>query len=277
MKKSTQNKTTEKKIQNPKLGKVIALTVLKTLGLIILALGFSIVSLSVVAPRFMLKTFDSVGLSGASYLVQKRMYERDSTNENLYNLIQRSIETEHYKDQAKYINVMIKSDDYAAFSEEIDTATKKALGQRYSIYADSYDTYLRRHLVEALYKTNKEMEAKMMAIDSVYGSLDELSMYVSLIVEDEELTEMQKTAEITTLYSRYSIVSAIETKMLELDELLILSESNYDSIIILEQKVKFAEIQEILGKYAGNTSLETSSKENKEVWLTEINCLVNSL
>lgn len=274
MRKNIQNKTSQDK---PKLGKIIAFTTLKTLGVICLVFGFLISSLSVVAPKYMLKIFDTVGFDDAGYLVQKRMYERDCSNENLYNLIQRSIDSKKYKDQAKFIKIMIESDDYTNFCEDVDAATKLALGLRYSIYADSYDVYLRRHLVEALYKTNKQMEAKMMAIDSVYGGLFELYMYVNLVVNDEDLSDMQKTTEITTLYSRYSIVSAIETKMLELDETLSLSESNYDSIIILEQKIKLAEIQEVLGSHAGNETLENSAKQNKEGWINEIKTLAESL
>ena len=277
MKKNTQKNKNEQNIKNLKLGKVVFTTVLKTIGIIMFVFGFVVMSMSVVAPRTMLKTFDLMGLDGAGYLVQKRMYERDNTNQNLYNLIQRAIENEKYEDQVKYIDIMIHLDDYSSFCEEVDNATKQILGAKYSIYADSYDTYLRRHLVKALYLTDKEMEAKMMAIDSVYGGLDELYMYVDLIVNDEELTDVQKTAEINTLYSRYSVLSAIETKLLELDELLSLSESNYDSIIVLEQKVKLAKIQSILGEYAGNEVLANSAKENIERWSNEIADLVNAL
>lgn len=277
MKKNIQRNKNEQNVKDLKLGKVVFTTVLKTIGIIMFVFGFIVMSMSVVTPRTMLKTFDSMGLDGAGYLVQKRMYERDNTNQNLYNLIQRAIENEKYEDQVKYIDIMIHLDDYSSFCEEVDNATKQILGAKYSIYADSYDTYLRRHLVKALYLTDKEMEAKMMAIDSVYGGLDELYMYVDLIVNDEELTDVQKTAEINTLYSRYSVLSAIETKLLELDELLSLSESNYDSIIVLEQKVKLAKIQSILGEYAGNEVLANSAKENIERWSNEIADLVNAL
>lgn len=277
MKKQTQNNTGVQNANEIKLGKMIVATALKTIGLILFVLGFLIVGTSVVAPRFMLKSFDTVGFKKAGYLVQKRMYERDNNKQNLYNLIQRAIENEEYKDQAKYIQIMIKIDDYSEFCEEVDNATKQILGSKYSIYADSYDTYLRRHLVKALYNTDREMEAKMMAIDSVYGGLDELYMYVDLIVNDENLTEVQKTAELTTLYSRYSTLSAIETKLLELDEVLSLSETNYDRVIILEQKIKLAEIQYKLGEYAGNSALADSAKENIEGWSAEIVNLVNAL
>lgn len=260
-----------------KLGGLIIKTILKTLWLMAFILGFVVVGMSVLTPRIVLKSFDSLGLNRAGYLIQKRMYERDDSKENLFNLIQRAIEDEHYKDQVEYIQIMMQDDDYSDFCEAVDKETRVVLGQRYSIYADSYDTYLRRHLVEALYKTNREMEAKMMAIDSVYMGLDELYMYVSLIINDDELLDIQKTTEITTLYTRYSITSAIETKQLELSERLDLTESNYEAIIILEQKIKLAEIQQVLGKYAGNDALENSATANITEWANRVIRLTNEL
>ena len=266
----------KKDIQSKKeasLTKIIIKTSLKTLWSILFCLGFLILSATVVAPKFVLKAYDSVGLDKAGYLVQKRLYIRDNSNENLYNLIQRSIETEEYADQAKFISIMLELDDYSQFSEKVDLATKEILGAKYSIYADSYDSYLRRHLVTALYKTSNELEAKMLAIDSVYGSLGELHQYVNLVVQDEELSEFQKKTEIKTLYSRYSILSAIETKMLELDELLVMSSSNYDAIIIYDQKIQMAEIQFLIGKYADDDTLEDSAKTNMETWIKNIETL----
>lgn len=277
MNKTTKSKTSETSSKEIKLGGVVIKTVLKTLWLTAFILGFVIVGMSVLTPRIMLKSFDAMGLNRAGYLVQKRLYERDDSNENLFNLIQRAIEDERYKDQVKYIQIIMANDDYSEFCDAVDKETRQVLGQRYSIYADSYDTYLRRHLVEALYKTGETMEAKMMAIDSVYMGLDELYMYVSLIINDDELLDMQKSTEITTLYTRYSITTAIETKQLELSELLDLTESNYDAVIILEQKIKLAEIQQVLGKYAGNATLENGATANIAEWTRRVARLANEL
>ena len=259
------------------LSKIVVKTIFKTIWIVLFFVGFLILSLTIVAPRFVLKTYDSIGLHKAGYLVQKRLYLRDNTNENLYNLIQRAIETEEYKDQSVFISIMLDLDDYNQFAEKVDNATKEILGERYSVYVDSYDSYLRRHLVSSLYKTNNELEAKMLAIDSVYGSLGELHEYVNLVVSDGNLTEFQKKAEMMTLYSRYSIVSAIDTKMLELDELLTLSSSTYDEVIIYEQKIKMAEIQFELGKYADDKTLEQTAENNMKNWNAEIQELKQNL
>ena len=258
------------------LTKVVFKTILKTIWIVCFCVGFLIMSLSVVAPKTVLKAYDTIGLNRAGYLVQKRLYLRDNSNENLYNLIQRAIEMDEFEDQAEFISIMIEGDDYDKFSASVDNATKKALGDRYSIYADSYDAYLRRHLVSALYKTGNELEAKMLAIDSVYGSLDELHQYVNLVVKDENLTEFQKKIELKTFYSRYPIVSKIEDKMTELNALPP-SSSNYEKIIILDQKIKMSEIQFLLGKYADDSALETQAETNIKEWKAEIERLKNEL
>lgn len=267
MKNNTQNNLT----------KVIVTTILKTLGVILVGVSFFIVSFSVVAPKTTLRILDNIGFDRAGYLVQKRLYARDPSLENLYNQIQRSIEMENYEDQAKYIEIMINEADYTQFCDNVDKATRRLLGERYSIYADSYDTYLRRHLVVALYNTDRELEAKMMAIDSVYGSLDELYVYVCMVANDSNLTDFQKQLEITTLYTRYSILDALETKLLELDEMLGLSETAYNSIIVLEQKVKLAEIQKTIGEYCGDNSLFVQGETNIKNWTDEIKILIEAL
>ena len=262
---------------HPKLGKLIVLTALKTLGILIFLLGFVIVSTPALCPKKTLKVLDAVGLNEAGYLVQKRLYYRDNSNINLYNLIQRSIEEEKYEDQIEFIELMLNSDDYSKFSEEVDKSTKKTLGLRYSVYADSYDTYLRQHLVIALYRSGRELEAKMMAIDSVYGGFDELYVYLNLIVNDDNLTELQKEIEITSLYKGYGVVSSIDNEILVLEELLSMSSSDYDSVIVLEQLVKLSEIEVVLGKYAGKTTFEEEARAKKETWSNQMSELINKL
>lgn len=274
MRKNGDNSSPNKKIR---LGKIIAKTALKTFVWMVFILGFVVISASVVAPKFALRAFDAAGMDDAAYVVQKRYYNRDSSLENLYELIQRAIEQEKYSDLSTLIYKMIEDDDYTKFCQKVDKATKQVLGERYSIYADSYDNYLRRHLVIALYNSDRELEAKMMAIDSVYGSLNELSVYVDLIVNDQNLTDFQKETEMTTLYSRYSIVSALETKLHELDELLNLSDSTYDSVIVYEQKIKLSNIQIALGEYAGDATLKQTAKDNKELWTSQLTAEIEKL
>lgn len=272
MKKNTLTKA--KNTEEKSLSKIIFKTMLKTLALSLFALGFIVISISVVAPSIVAPTYDALGLDNATYLIYKRMYFREPTKENLYNVIQLAIEEEEYEDQALFIKLMLEDEEFGEFAEVVDEKTKEVLGKKYSVYADSYESYLRRHIVVSLYKTGKEMEAKMMAIDSVYDTVDELYVYVSLVVNDVNLIEIQKESELKTLYTRYGIIDLagkedpLQMKIKEIDEKLSLSDSNYDSVIYLDQKIKLEEIRYYLAKYAKNTTMEEEAKANIDAWIT---------
>lgn len=259
------------------LNKTILSTIGKTLLFIWFACGFSFVITAVLAPQIVTPALTSLGCDSANYLLYKRMYVREDSNQNLYNVIQLAIENEYYEEQSELISEMIKREDFSDFAKKIDENTKLVLGKRFSIYADSYESYLRRHLVSALYNTGKEIEAKMMAIDSVYGEADELYVYVKLVVEDKKLDETQKELELTTLYTRYDLMRSLDIKMLELEESLSLSESMYDSVIIIEQKIKLAEVKLLIGKYTKDKELENAASQDIQLWNNQIKQLLENL
>lgn len=259
------------------LSNLILKTILKTVWVVLFSVGFIFMSMNIVAPKLVLDIYDYVGLEKPAYIVQKRLYLRDGTNENLYNLIQRSIEMENYTDQAEYIVVMLDSDDYVKFQESIDTATRESLGARYSIYADSYDAYLRRHLVRALYKIEDKTEAKKLAVESIENGMVEINEYIALVANDKLMTESQKQNEIGPLCSEYEINLALENELLELDEALVLSSSVYDKIVIINQKIKLAETQYRIAIYTGDDSLKNGVEEKLKDWKSEVEELKGSL
>ena len=183
----------------------------------------------------------------------------------------------NYADQTEYIEKLMGVDDYSKFCEKIDASTMNALGERYSIYTDNYDTYLRRHLVISLYKTERTRAARMLAIDSIYDGMEEFYVYVNLLASDEGLQDYQKEREIKVLCENYSVVGKIETKIEELEEPLNMSDSAYNSIIILKQMVKFSEIQMIVAKFTNNKTLEDTAKENIVEWNNLIDQLILQL
>lgn len=273
MKKNTL-KSNDKK-QDVKLTKTILSTIGGTIMVLLFVVGFLFITTSVIAPNAVTPLLTSIGSNNANYLLYKRMYEREKTNQNLYNVIQLAIENEKYDDQAIFIAEMINGDDFEDFSKKVDEQTKEALGKRYSVYADSYESYLRRHIVVALYKTGNELEAKMMAIDSVYGKADELYTYVMLVSQDENLIESQKEAEFNTFYQRYGLVDALKLKIEELDVNLNSTETSYDKVVLIEQKIKLAEVQHYIGKYTKKVELENDAKQNIEKWQLEIKNLLD--
>ena len=272
-----QNNLKDNSREEINLKKTILSTIGKTLLIIWFACGFLFVTTAVLAPQIITPALTSLGCNSANYLLYKRMYVRDDSNQNLYNVIQLAIENEYYEEQTQLISEMINRDDFAEFAQKIDEKTKAMLGKRFSVYADSYESYLRRHLVSALYNTGKEIEAKMMAIDSVYGKADELYVYVKLVVEDKNLEDSQKESEMTTLYTRYDLMRSLDIKMLELDESLSLSESDYDSVIVIEQKIKLAEVKLLIGKYTKDKDLENQAAQDIELWNNQMKQLLENL
>ena len=261
------------------LTKSIFQPLVKTLLYLFFAMGFVILSLCVIAPRLLTPVLTTLGCDNANYLLYKRIYKREQTNQNLYNIIQLAIENEKYEDQVEFINVMLNGDDFDSFCESVDKKTKEALGYRYSVYVDSYESYLRRHLVEALYKSGESLEAKMLAIDSAFnkGKVDDLYIYVKMIVDDEELLDMQKEAEFITLYKRYGLLDALSVKLGELEIEQSVAENNYSKVVVLEQKIKLAEIEYYIGKYNNEASMKDLAENNIKNWTEEIKNLLNQM
>ncbi len=248
-------------------------TALKTLLALLFVSGFIVVSLAVVAPRKTMQAYDAMGLTKVSYLVQKRLYYRSSTNENLDDLIQRAIDTNNYADQVKFIKILQAKDDYSDYVQKVDKSIKTILGERYSVYADSYDIYLKRHLVIALYKTGEVEEAKMLAIDSVFESLsigvDEMYVYVNLVNDDKNLDEITKQAEFTKLYNRYGLMDMLDKDIQLIDAYLVESVKDVDKAVLLDQKVKIAKIQMIIYENVGDADKLATSSENYNKWASE--------
>ena len=249
--------------------KSIIKTAFVTLLAIIGSLGFVIVGMTSVCPNLVAKVFEYCGLDDAHYLVYKRVYARDKSNENLYNVIQLSINRKEYADMEKYIKLMIDGDNFIKFTKTIDEATKKALGEEYSIYADSYESYIRGELTLALYENGKVLEAKMRAIDSLFVDVQEMYVYANCIAVDEDLTDLQKETEISTLQNRYEVDEKLINKLDELNDDS-LATDNYTKIAVLEQRIKISEIRIIIATYTSDEDEVKKIQSEIKLWNDEI-------
>ncbi len=255
-----------KKISARLIIKTAFITILSIVG----SIAFIIVGMSAVCPRVVAKGFEYCGFDDAHYLVYKRIYARERTNENLYNIIQLSINRKDYEDMEKYIKLMIEGDNFGKFSKKIDEKTKERLGEEYSIYADSYESYLCGELTLALYNNHKTLEAKMRAIDSVYGDAREMYVYVNCIAQDASLTDLQKESEISTLQNRYGVSEKLLDKIVELNDDYNLAVSDKDKISVLEQRIRIAEIREIIATYTAEEGEVEKIQEEIKAWNEEI-------
>jgi hypothetical protein len=253
-----------------KLGfKGILRTAFVTILAMIGGIGFVLVSMSAVCPQVVSKAFDFCGFDDANYLVYKRIYAREKTNENLYNVIQLSINRKEYADMEEYIKIMLDGDNFAKFAKAIDKETKKVLGESFSIYADSYESYLRGELTLALYKNGNVLEAKMRALDSLFVDAQEMYVYANCIADDQNLIDAQKQSEFNSLKSRYGVEDQLKSLLEELNDEN-LATDNYAKISVLEQKIKLSEIRIIIASYDANVENSGAIKEQIKAWNEEI-------
>ncbi len=268
-----ENKTEQTITSKPKVkASTIIKTAVFTVVAILCSVAFGVMCLTVIAPQKTADTLKEYGFKDVHYTIYKRVYNRHSTNENLYNVIQHSISRKNYADMEFYIKEMLNGDSFAKFAKKIDEQTKLKLGDKYSIYTDSYEQYIRGNLVLALYNNNKDIEAKMRAIDSVYNNVREMYIYVNCVETDENLTELQKESEMTSLNSRYGVSDELNKRLQELDDEYNMAIDNTTKVIVLQQKVLIVDIMTQIAKYTTPEELENlNNLRNK--YTKEINSL----
>lgn len=262
---------TEKQI----LTKTIILTALKTLMLGVFVLAFVLVSMSAIAPKLAIKVYGALGANDAVYMVYERDYARKRTNESLYNVLQQSISRKDYLKVEKYAKLMISGDDFKKFANKVDEASKKTLAEKYNIYSDSYEVYVRNNLLIALYKNGKNDEAKMMAINSVYQNAEELYVYVQIVLADEKLTDLQRQTELRTLHTRYGIKDELARRLAQIDPEIDTDPSQ--KIAALTQKLKIVELQYVLADASGDETVKAEAKAEREKIENELTTVLGEL
>lgn len=257
--------------------KLIVKTALITLMLVVFAFGYFVVTVSAVAPKTMANTFASLGFNKTSYLVYKRVYAREKTNENLYNVIQLSISRKNYKDMEYYIDLMLSGDNFNKFSAKVDEETKKVIGEEYNSYINSYANYLAAQYTIALYNNGKILEAKMIAIDSLdpNSNASAFYAYTDCVMNDKNMLESQKTREFRTLKNKYGCIGELNARLTELDADDTSTLSKIEKIEILEQKIRLNEILYRIGKYTEDEVMAKTSENAITNCINEINNLRN--
>ncbi len=259
-----------------KVGTVIK-TMLFTIFCFLCSFCFVVICLTPIAPNVVLRAFDYVGAKNATYLVYKRVYERHKTNENLYNVIQLAIERKEYEDMEQYIEIMVQGDKFSNFANKVDEKNKLALGEMYSIYANSYESYLRGNWVLALYKNDNKLSAKMLAIDSVEGTVTELYVYVKCIEGDENLTNIQKETELKTLQTRYNMVDMLKIKLDSLQDEYSMATTSSGKLVAINQKILILDIIITIGANSLKEDELTDFKSERIALNTEASNILKQL
>ena len=273
---STSKNQSEPQKPKVKVGTVVK-TILFTMFCFLCSFCFVVICATPIAPNIVLRAFDYVGAKNATYLVYKRVYERHKTNENLYNVIQLAIERKDYEDMEQYIETMVQGDKFSNFANKVDEKTKVALGDMYSVYANSYESYLRGNWVLALYKNNNKLSAKMLAIDSVEGTVTELYVYVKCIENDENLTNIQKETELKTLQTRYNMVDMLTIKLDSLQDEYSMATTSSGKLVAINQKILILDIIITIGTNSLKEEELANFKTERIALNTEANSILKEL
>ncbi len=157
-----------------------------------------------------------------------------------------------YEDMADYIEIMMNGDNFSKFAKKIDAETKNALGEVYSIYANSYESYLKGNWVLALYKSGNTLSAKALALDSIDGSVRELKVYVDCIQGDENLSDNQKKTELLTLQSRFKLVDRLKDRLAGLDDEYSMETTDGGKLVAINQKILILDVIMAIGEFSLN-------------------------
>lgn len=240
---------------------LIARSFLITLSCVLFALGFLVSTLLAILPRQASRVLDDMGLSRAAYTAHQRVYLRDDSNENLYNVLQYAIKQKDYEGVEFYSTRMLSRKDFSVFASSIDSATRAAIGDRYYVFFGGYENYVRCSLTKAYYTNGKKADAKLLALGSFDCLAGELGEYISCVNSDPDLTDVQKKSEIASFYNSFNMIyirlddilaseyldmSAYEdnfSRALVLRHMISISESKYFILLAVGKKDDAAAIQ----------------------------------
>ncbi len=173
------------------IGNIIINTFLYTMIALLGLVMWFVSVVYVVEPKASIKYFDFLRAPKASLAAYERAYNLSHENYDLYDLINKSIETGSYKTTIKYINELRTQTYYQAFVDEIDVTSTEGIAKRYVALVGDYDGYLNSQYVIALYKTGQKDAAIKAAADDLsnanYRSFA-LSAYFDCLYSDKTLT-----------------------------------------------------------------------------------------
>ena len=184
--------------------KIILETTLLTIYYIVVFFFFALVSISLLAPQWLIGAYDAMGLDRAKAYMYERVYNKTEKNEDLYNVIEVYIQTENYNKIIKYINVMQNKSNYESFCELVDNRNTANVSKEFYVYVCDYDAYLKNQYVLSLYNSGRKDRAKEVAFEGLIGNSNlyawEFGAYVDCVMSDDSLENDEKKATLAAIY-----------------------------------------------------------------------------
>jgi len=178
-----------------KMGLSIFVTCLKTLVLLVGAIYFVFATTVSLSPKSAIKIYEFLGAEKATLSCYERIYYKTETLADLYNLVQKSIQTKDYERTSKYIEKLQNKNEYVGFCIEVNNATKQVTNKEYIAYVGDLDGYLISQNILALYNVGKTEESESVAIADLQNdnkfSLG-LATYIDCALADSNKTLTEK-------------------------------------------------------------------------------------
>lgn len=170
--------------------------------LVVILVGFYISGMIVVIfPRFSAKIYNFMGLSRAEEYSLERVYEKSKDNADLYNLIVFEQNQKNYEKELNYINLLMVSDDYDKFCENLDKSAIKAIEEKSMIaHMCNVNGYLASQKVKCMFNLGLGVETFIYTNLTAENNLIENSYasYVELVY-DSNMSKAKKKEAIETL------------------------------------------------------------------------------
>ena len=260
--------------ENVNIKHIIIKTIAGTFGLAVVCLIILMYAVITFSPRSTIDFFDGIGERNVSYAIYQKIYEKSENNEDLYNVLNRAINNEQYKDVEKYCLSMLDADD--EFFVAVDNATLIAVGKKNAVYMSSYKSYVKANLIRADYKLNKVNRAKELAVLYLNnGDANAMLEYIYEVKNDKKLDENQKNSLINILKDEGVIQVAnalLSSEALDVSKV----KDDFEVAVILNTRIKLNEIQYYIIKTFDEDSANQIQLEIKNM-VSSLTALVSTM
>lgn len=236
-----QNTQDEENIENNKNTKAISLTILttflKTALVLVCSVFYCFVMFCVLLPKSSAKLLESIGADETSLFCYERIYLKSKNLDDLYNLVQKSIECGQYKKTAKYINEMKNNGGYSEFCIEVNNAVICATEAKYIAYVGDLDSYLVAQEIIAEYNLGNKNKALTLALEDLNNNniySFGLSAYIETLDSDANVSDGTIKSTLVEIYNKTLGTKKVFEKVEERRNMVVHSSDDDKTVKILK-------------------------------------------
>lgn len=266
--------------------KSMTLFICKTAGLTVLVIVavfyFCIACLMSLAPIAAANVFEVVGSKNAITIAYEQEYKHNQTITNLYNLVQKSVESGDSQRVEHYANILVSLPDYAEFEEKINTASIKNVPLSQVAFCYDIDSYINSVYIKAVYENGDKQYAMMnfhqfdlQDIDHIYTV--SLVPFINCLYNDKDMTLEEKREMLSSYWSmRLNDVSIEELYNIRLNQIGgTYEETLQGRIFNVYTQIKINESFTLAYEILGNSTKRLQHQERVNLLKIEYNNLIS--